>query len=242
MSNTSFQPILVAGAGSALAQTLQTALESKGLPFCGACSSQEGLAACQARGWPAIPLGDIETLPERAEALVGAPIEALVDFLHSPLECLLPQAGPADIDQWAIRDIAQRARLLRACSRAMLARRRGRCLFVSSSAALRPGKGQGFYAAAKLAGESLYRSIGLELASRGVTACSLRLSWIDAGRGATFLAGRRQKAEELMPSGRLVTARQATDALLFLLQEGSAAFNAVALDLDGGFSAVKPVC
>jgi 3-oxoacyl-[acyl-carrier protein] reductase len=114
--------------------------------------------------------------------------------------------------------------------------------FMTSSAALRPGKGQGFYAAAKLAGESLYRSIGLELASRGVTACSLRLSWIDAGRGAAFLAGRRQKAEELMPSGRLVTARQATDALLFLLQEGSAAFNAVALDLDGGFSAVKPVC
>ena len=242
MSNTSFQPILVAGAGSALAQTLQTALEAKGLPFCGACSSQGGLAACQARGWPAIPLGDIETLPERAEALVGAPIEALVDFLHSPLECLLPQAGPADIDQWAIRDIAQRARLLRACSRAMLARRRGRCLFVSSSAALRPGKGQGFYAAAKLAGESLYRSIGLELASRGVTACSLRLSWIDAGMGSAFLEGRRQKAEALMPAGRLVTAGEAAQALLFLLQEGTVSFNATELNLDGGFSAVKPSC
>ena len=242
MNSIYFKPILVAGAESALAQTLQAKLEAKGLPFCGACSSQGGLAACQARGWPAIPLGDIETLPERAEALVGAPIEALVDFLHSPLECLLSQAGPEDIDQWAVNNIAQRARLLRACSRSMLARRRGRCLLVSSSAAPRPGKGQGYYAAAKLAGESLYRSIGLELASRGVTACSLRLSWIDAGMGSAFLEGRRQKAEALMPAGRLVTAGEAAQALLFLLQEGTVSFNATELNLDGGFSAVKPSC
>ena len=242
MNGTFFKPILVAGAGSALAQTLQAELAARHIPFCGACSSQGGLAACQARGWPAIPLGEPETLPERAEALVGAPIEALADFLHSPLECLLAQAGPADIDAWAIKNIARRARLLRACSRAMVARRRGRCLFISSSAALRPGKGQGYYAAAKLAGEALYRSTGLELASRGVTACSLRLSWIDAGMGAAFLEGRREKAAALMPAGRLVTAGEAAHALLFLLQEGSASFNAAVLNLDGGFSAVKPGC
>lgn len=119
----------------------------------------------------------------------------------------------------------------------MLARRRGRCLFISSAAADRPAPGQGFYAAAKLAGEALYRSLGLELGRRGVTACSLRLSWIDAGRGRRFLSGRSDKASERMPTGRLVTADEAFDAMLFLLKTPS--FNATTAVLDGGLSSAK---
>ena len=119
----------------------------------------------------------------------------------------------------------------------MLARRRGRCLFISSAAADRPAPGQGFYAAAKLAGEALYRSLGLELGRRGVTACSLRLSWIDTGRGHRFLEGRADKASERMPTGRLVTANEAFDAMLFLLKTPS--FNATTAVLDGGLSAAK---
>jgi hypothetical protein len=60
--------------------------------------------------------------------------------------------------------------------------------------------------------------------------------------GSAFLEGRRQKAEALMPAGRLVTAGEAAQALLFLLQEGTVSFNATELNLDGGFSAVKPSC
>ncbi|MBZ2173482.1 SDR family oxidoreductase [Nitratidesulfovibrio sp. SRB-5] len=180
-----------------------------------------------------------ETLPERARAALGEAPRLFVDLLHSRFECLLAGADPADIDLWAARDIAFRARLLRAVSRSMLAARDGRCVFVSSSAAERAAPGQGYYAAAKLAGEALYRAVGVELAPRGVTACSLRLGWLDAGRGAPFLQSRAADAP-LPPTGRTVTVAEAVQTLRFLLTAPATAINATTLTCDGGFGALKP--
>ena len=180
-----------------------------------------------------------ETLPERARAALGEAPRLFVDLLHSRFECLLAGAGPADIDLWAARDIAFRARLLRAVSRSMLAARDGRCVFVSSSAAERAAPGQGYYAAAKLAGEALYRAVGVELAPRGVTACSLRLGWLEAGRGAPFLHSRTADAP-LPPTGRIVTVAEGVQTLRFLLSAPATAINATTLTCDGGFGALKP--
>jgi 3-oxoacyl-[acyl-carrier protein] reductase len=180
-----------------------------------------------------------ETLPERARAALGAAPRLFVDLLHSRFECLLAGADPAAIDLWASRDIAFRARLLRAVSRSMLAARDGRCVFVSSTAAERAAPGQGYYAAAKLAGETLYRAVGVELAPRGVTACSLRLGWLDAGRGAPFLQSRAANAP-LPPTGRTVTVTEAVQTLRFLLSAPATAINATTLTCDGGFGALKP--
>uniref|UniRef100_B8DPQ2 Short-chain dehydrogenase/reductase SDR n=1 Tax=Nitratidesulfovibrio vulgaris (strain DSM 19637 / Miyazaki F) TaxID=883 RepID=B8DPQ2_NITV9 len=180
-----------------------------------------------------------ETLPERARAALGEAPRLFVDLLHSRFECLLAGADPADIDLWAARDIAFRARLLRAVSRSMLAARDGRCVFVSSSAAERAAPGQGYYAAAKLAGEALYRAVGVELAPRGVTACSLRLGWLEAGRGAPFLQSRAAGAP-LPPTRRTVTVTEAVQTLRFLLSAPATAINATTLTCDGGFGALKP--
>ncbi len=182
-----------------------------------------------------------ETLPERARAALGEAPRLFVDMLHSRFECLLAGADPADIDLWAARDIAFRARLLRAVSRSMLAVRDGRCVFVSSSAAERAAPGQGYYAAAKLAGEALYRAVGAELAPRGITACSLRLGWLDAGRGAPFLHARAADAP-LPPIGRTVAVAEAVQTLRFLLSAPAMAINATTLTCDGGFGALKPDC
>lgn len=180
-----------------------------------------------------------ETLPERARAALGEAPRLFVDLQHSRFECLLAGADPADIDLWAARDIAFRARLLRAVSRSMLAARDGRCVFVSSAAADRAAPGQGYYAAAKLAGEALYRAVGVELAPRGVTACSLRLGWLEAGRGAPFLHARSADAP-LPPTGRTVSMTEAVQTLRFLLSAPATAINATTLTCDGGFGALKP--
>ncbi|MEG6505715.1 SDR family oxidoreductase [Nitratidesulfovibrio sp. 1201_IL3209] len=182
-----------------------------------------------------------ETLPERARTSLGSAPRLFVDLLHSRFEALLAGADPADIDLWAARDIAFRARLLRAVSRSMLAGRDGRCVFVSSSAAERAAPGQGYYAAAKLAGEALYRAVGVELAPRGVTACSLRLGWLEAGRGAPFLQSRAANAP-LPSTRRVVTVAEAVQTLRFLLSAPAAAINATTLTCDGGFGALKPAC
>lgn len=105
--------------------------------------------------------------------------------MHSRFESLIAGAAPEAIMEWAAVDIGLRARLVRAVGRSMLARRFGRCVFVSSSAAECPAEGQGYYAAAKLAGEALYRSLARGAVRKGSLRLFLapELAGCRAGRG-----------------------------------------------------------
>ena len=166
-------------------------LPEEGAETLSVCRSSEGLARCGEAGLCSLPLGEPESLPERCRGLFGEPPAHLVDLMHSRFESLIAGAAPEAIMEWAAVDIGLRARLVRAVGRSMLARRFGRCVFVSSSAAECPaGRAGGDMQPAKLAGEALYRSLAVELSGRGITACSLRLSWLDAGRG--WHSGRRR--------------------------------------------------
>ena len=182
-------PVIITGGSSQLGMALARALREDGANTLSVCRSSEGLARCGEAGLSCLPLDEPESLPERCRGLLGEPPAHLVDLMHSRFESLIAGAAPEAIMEWAAVDIGLRARLVRAVGRSMLARRFGRCVFVSSSAAECPAEGQGYYAAAKLAGEALYRSLAVELSGRGVTACSLRLSWLDAGRGEGSGAG-----------------------------------------------------
>lgn len=232
-------PILIAGGSSQLGMALAHALHEEGAGTLSVCRSSEGLARCEEAGLCCLPFGDPESLPGRCQERFGEPPAHLVDLMHSRFESLIAGAAPETIMEWAAVDIGLRARLVRAMGRSMLARRFGRCVFVSSGAAECPAEGQGYYAAAKLAGEALYRSLAVELSGRGVTACSLRLSWLDAGRGAAFLGGRREAAEKRMPIGRLVRMDEAVETLLFLLSASASSVNGTVVTLDGGLSATK---
>ena len=234
-------PVLLLGGGCTLGLAVAAALRAEGAVVLAACGSESGRQACAGAGIAVEPLEDAESLPQRCAARLGALPGHMLDLRHSRRESLLAGLPPAEIDAWAAEDIALRARILRAVTRAMLVRRSGRCVFVSSSAALRPSPGQGWYAAAKLAGDALFRSAGAELAARGVTACSARLSWLDAGRGRDFLAHEEsaRRAAAAMPSGRLLRLEEAVGPLVFLLSREAAGINACTVDIDGGLGAVK---
>jgi len=121
----------------------------------------------------------------------------------------------------------------------MLSGRKGRLVFVSSTAALRPNLGQGFYAAAKLAAEALYRNLGLELGKRGITAVTLRPGYISAGRGRSFIQDNENEVLKRIPTGKALSASEVASAIMFLLSDGAAGFNATEIVMDGGLSAGK---
>ncbi len=174
-----------------------------------------------------------------AREVYGRPPLAYVDFAQTRVQGLLSAASPHDMDLWAAQDVAERARALRAVTRLMLGERRGRCLFVSSIAAATPAPGQGLYAAAKAAGESLFATAGLELAPRGISTVSLRLGLVDAGRGREHMRGHKEHCAALQPSGTLVRVADVVETLLFLLCESAWNMNATVLTLDGGASTLK---
>lgn len=252
-------PVLITGGNSALGIALALALRQAGATSVSVCRSAQGLAQCRTAGLPCLLLNSLtqnslvqnsqpqddaqqdspENLPERCKQLLGQEPAYLVDLMHSRFESLIAGATPAAIGNWAADDIGLRARVLRAVACAMLAKRFGRCLFVSSSAAECPAQGQGYYAAAKLAGEAVYRSLACELSGKGVTACSLRLGWLEAGRGHIFLEQHREAAKKRIPTQRIVSVEEAVQSMLFLLSPAAMSINATSISMDGGLGACK---
>lgn len=173
------------------------------------------------------------------DGYLGQGVDYLVDMAQGHLEGLV-----ASVDHQAVRkffdaDIAGRAGLIQQVARAMLTRRKGRLVYVSSTAAGRPNPGQGFYAAAKQAAEALYRNLGLELSGRGITAVILRPGYVDAGRGRRYLERDGRQALAGVPLGRPLTVLEVVNTIMFLLCDSAAGFNATVLTMDGGLSAAK---
>ena len=233
-----FEPVLLRGIGSEIGMALAHAVMSQGGRVLGLCRKPETLSHIRSAGCEGLVCGTPEDLPHLLREHGFVPV-SFVDLAHSQTESLLAGLAPDKIDAWAYEDIALRARFLRSVVRLMLPARRGRCLFMSSSAAAAPAKGQAFYAAAKLCAESLYNSAGLEMASHGITACSLRAGWLAAGRGRTFLSGRQEKYEQCIPTGRLVSLDEVVGTMLFLLSAEAASIYASTVTVDGGFAMAK---
>jgi len=166
-------------------------------------------------------------------------LDYVVDFAQGDMECLIGSADPDEIHRYVSANVSTRAELLRMAARIMVGKKRGRMLFVSSSAASRPNPGQGFYAAAKLASEAIYRNLGLELAGRGVTTVTLRPGYIEAGRGRTYLESKGREALKAVPLGRALTCKEVAEAVLFFLSDGACAFNATEISMDGGLTVGK---
>jgi len=176
----------------------------------------------------------IETLFPR----ISPSIDFLVDFAQGDYEALIAGADESRIYDYFIENVAARAVFLKHVTRAMLGRRRGRLVYVSSSAAERPAPGQGFYSAAKLASEALYRNCGLELAGKGISSVILRAGYIEAGRGRIFLETRPDAVKQV-PIGRALTGAEVAETILFLLGPAAVGINATVLTMDGGLSAGK---
>ena len=67
---------------------------------------------------------------------------------------------------------------------------------------------------------------------------TIRLSWLDAGRGRPYLA-QHSRAARAMPAGRPLALDEAVQALVFLLSREAVGINACSVDIDGGLNAVK---
>ncbi len=170
---------------------------------------------------------------------IGDDLDFLVDFAQGDYETLIAQADENDVERYFRENISFRAAVLKMAGRAMLKKRKGRLVFISSTAARRSNPGQGFYAAAKLASEALYRNMGIELGGRGVTAVIVRPGYVDAGRGKVYMEAEGGKILAKTPIKRIITQEEVAETVLFLLSDGAAGINATEIAIDGGLTAGK---
>ena len=166
-------------------------------------------------------------------------IDFMIDFAQGDFESLIASAEEVDIYRFFAENISFRAEMIKRVARLMLTQKRGRLIYVSSSAAVRPNPGQGFYAAAKAASEALYRNLGIELGGRGITTVTLRPGYIDAGRGRTFLDSSSEGTLEKVPIKRALSSEELAETILFYLSDSARGFNATEISMDGGLTAGK---
>ncbi len=185
-----------------------------------------------------VNLGDRNSLDSSFDQ-IGHDLDFMVDFAQGNYESLIGGADEDIIYNYFMENVSSRAEVLKRAGREMLKKRRGRLVFISSAAATRPNPGQGFYAAAKLASEALYRNMGLELGGRGVTTVILRPGYIDAGRGRIYLQKKDRKILEMTPIKRAITGEEIVQTILFLLSDSAAGINATEVCMDGGSTYVK---
>jgi 3-oxoacyl-[acyl-carrier protein] reductase len=170
---------------------------------------------------------------------VSGALHYLVDFIQGDFEDLVSSANETNSSDYFSENVSARAAMLKTATRIMIRGAMGRLVFVSSAAAGRPGRGQGFYAAAKLASEALYRNIGLELGKFGITAVSLRPGFIDAGRGRAFLTKHTAGSKNVAKPVHILKPEDVALTLMFLLSDPARGFNATELLMDGGASSGK---
>ena len=167
---------------------------------------------------------------------IGNDLDFVVDFAQGNYESLIAQADSDYVYRYFNENVSVRAEVLKMAGRIMLKKRKGRLVFISSTAAVRPNPGQGFYAAAKLASEALYRNMGLELGKRGITTVILRPGYVDAGRGKEYLQEKDGKILETVPIQRAITGEEIAETILFLLSDSASGINAAEITMDGGLT------
>ncbi|HEX8651057.1 MAG TPA: SDR family NAD(P)-dependent oxidoreductase [Pyrinomonadaceae bacterium] len=128
-------------------------------------------------------------------------------------------------------------RTLRAALRPMILQRSGQIVVVSSTAAQRPGIGQGAYASSKAALEALVRTTARETAARGIRVNGVAPGILAGGMAMRILDEAAERAAQMIPMGRPGEASEVVPVILFLASPMSSYVTGQIWSVDGGYTA-----
>ena len=180
---------------------------------------------------------DVEKLVPAVEAAMG-PVDILVNNAGITRDGL--SIRMKDEDWAAVLDVNLTAsfRLCRAAMRAMMKKRWGRIVNITSVVGVTGNAGQANYVASKAGIIGLSKSLALELASRNVTVNCVAPGFI--ATPMTNVLNEKQKEGILgkIPAGRLGTANEVAAATLFLASNEAAYVTGQTLHVNGGMAMV----
>ena len=204
-------------------------------------AAQEVAAAIEAQGGQATCCqADLQD-PDAASALIdvagaGAALDVLVNNAGVTRDGLLLAMRPAAWEDVLRVNLDSVMRLTQRALRGMIRARRGAIVNMSSVQALRGGKGQANYAAAKAALLALTRAAALEVAERGIRVNAVCPGFIRTDMTAKLERSAGAEILKHIPLGRFGEADDVANLVAFLVSDEAAYITGQHVVVDGGLS------
>lgn len=182
--------------------------------------------------------------PEAVEKLVPAATE-----LMGGIDILVNNAGITrdnitmrmKDEEWAsVIDVNLTAsfRLARACMRAMMKKRHGRIIGITSIVGVTGNAGQANYAAAKAGMIGMTKSLAQELATRGITANCIAPGFIESPMTDALNEKQKQGILANVPAGKLGSADDIAAGVVYLASDEAAYVTGQTLHINGGMAMI----
>lgn len=238
------QIALVTGASRGIGQAIALALGNAGATVIGTATSDKGaqaisdyLAAAGVRGsgmkLNVTDVAEVDAVIAAVEKDFGS-IGILVNNAGITRDNLLMRMKDEEWDDIMATNLTSVFRLSRAVLRAMMKARQGRIISIASVVGAMGNAGQTNYSAAKAGIMGFTKSLAREVGSRNITVNCVAPGFIDTDMTRALPEAQRQALLAHIPLGRLGSADDIAQAVLFLASPGAGYVSGTTLHVNGG--------
>lgn len=182
-----------------------------------------------------LDIADSGSVEAALEPILGAGgADVLVNNAGITHDGLLLRMGDDQWDRVILTNLGGTFRVTRTLLRAMMKKRWGRIINVSSVVAQSGNAGQANYAASKAGIEGFTRALAREVASRNITVNAVAPGYVETAMTAALTAEQKEKLLAGVPAGRMGSGDDVAAAVLYLASEGASYVTGQVLHVNGG--------
>jgi len=246
MFDLSGKTALVTGASGGIGGAIARALHAQGAAVVLSGTRAEALESLKAElGARAFAvtsnlanLADVEELPKKAEAALGASIDILVNNAGITRDNLFLRMKDEEWDQVLAVNLTSAFRLSRVVLRGMMKKRWGRIIAITSVVGTTGNPGQANYAAAKAALVGMSKSLAAEVASRNITVNCVAPGFIATAMTDVLTAEQKAAIMPRIPAGRLGEGGDVAAAVVYLASGEAGYVTGQTLHVNGGMAMI----
>jgi len=246
MFDLSGKTALVTGASGGIGGAIAKALHAQGAKVVLSGTRVEALEAVKAElGGNAFIVqanlsdpASVEALPKAAEEAAGSAIDILVNNAGITKDNLFMRMKDEEWDQVIAVNLTAAFRLSRGVLRAMMKKRWGRIIQISSVVAATGNPGQGNYAAAKAGLVGMSKSLAAEVASRNITVNAVAPGFIQTAMTDVLTDQQKEMISQRIPAGRMGLPGEIAAAVTYLASEEAAYVTGETIHINGGMAMI----